>query len=187
VLTESRKLLEGVDSFSKLATKERKAIAGTLGQSERGPESPDWGTFGWMGGFGVFQNLIINNSPEISEALDCIPPTGAVTGDDYDKFVQEFRKAFEGRFRKGGISSASRLLAMKRPDYFVCIDTANNKRLSAHFGLAASAVKLENYWAELIERVKLSRWWRAPRPRGVDRPIWDGRSAFLDALFFDPK
>jgi phospholipase D-like protein len=187
VLAQSRRLLDGVAGFSKLATIERKAIAGTAGKRESGPESPDWGAFGRMSGFGVFQNLINTNSPEISDAMDCIPPTGAVTGDDYDLFVQNFRNAFKGQARMGGIPSASRLLAMKRPDYFVCIDAANRKGLCSHFGLSATAVNLENYWTDLIEPITLSSWWRAARPRGFDGRIWDGRSALLDAIFYDPK
>src|SRR5450759_2196077 len=62
---------------------------------------------------------------------------------EHSQFVIQPRGLVRNGRHLGGISSASRLLAMKRPDYFVCIDTANNKRLSAHFGLAASAVKLE--------------------------------------------
>jgi hypothetical protein len=74
---------------------------------------------------------------------------------------------------------------MKRPDFFVCIDKANKTGLSAHFGLAASAVNLENYWTDLIEPIRLSPWWRALRGRGVEGKIWDGRAAFLDALFYE--
>jgi hypothetical protein len=186
VLAASRKLLDTVDSFSKLSPMERKAIAGTLGGKEIGPDSLEWGLFGSMFGFGVFKNLINSNSAEISNAMDCIPPTGVVTDGEYDMFVKSFRKAFKGQARQGAIPSASRLLAMKRPDYFVCIDTPNKKGLSSHFGLAASAVNLENYWTDLIEPITLSSWWQVPRPRGLDGRIWDGRAALLDAIFYDP-
>lgn len=187
VLAASRKLFDSVDSFSQLSLTERKAIAGTLGRKETGPQALEWGTFGWMFSFGVLKTLINNNSSEISDALDSIPPTGAVTRAEYDRFVKHFKKAFTGQKRHGSISSASRLLAMKRPDYFVCIDTPNKKGISSHFGLAASAVNLDTYWTDLVERIQLSLWWRVPRPSGQDGKIWDGRVALLDALFYDPK
>jgi HKD family nuclease len=185
VLATARVLLDGVQSFSKLSQIERKAIAGTLGRNENGPGSLDWGLFGSMFGFGVLKKRINENSSEISDALDCIPPTGPVDQDDYDRFVKLYVRAFRNESRVGGIPSASRLLAMKRPDFFVCIDKANKTGLSAHFGLAASAVNLENYWTDLIEPIRLSPWWRALRGRGVEGKIWDGRAAFLDALFYE--
>ena len=186
VLTESKKLFAKVDSFSQLSLIERKRIAGTLGKKETGPQGVDWGTFGRMSGFGVFQVLINGNSGEISDAVDSIPSTGDVTSLEYDRFVKHFKKAFAGQSRHGSISSASRLLALKRPDCFVCIDTPNKKGLSSHFGLAASAVDLGNYWSDLVERIKLSPWWGGPRPTGPDGKLWDGRAALLDALFYDP-
>jgi hypothetical protein len=187
VLAGSKKLFDKVDSFSDLSPIERRSIAGTLGKKETGPQGLEWETFGRMSGFGVFQTLLKNNSREISDALDSIPPIGAVTSTEYDRFVKHFQKAFTGQKRHGGISSASRLLALKRPDYFVCIDTPNKKGLGSHFGFSASAVNLGNYWSELIERITLSPWWRVPRPTGQDGRIWDGRAALLDALFYDPK
>jgi hypothetical protein len=121
-----------------------------------------------MFGFGVLGN-IINGSPHaLSEAMDCIPPAGPVTGNDYDRFARNFSKAFEGQSRTGGVPSASRLLAIKRPDYFVCFDKRNKRGLSSHFGLAASALTLANYWTALIEPITFSPWWRTRRPRGLD-------------------
>jgi HKD family nuclease len=184
VLAQARILFDKAQSFSKLTGIERKAIAGTLGRKEEGPKSLDWGLFGSMFGFGVLKKKVNENATKISAALDCIPPAGAVTQANYKQFVKLYAQVFVGEKRAGSISSASRLLAMKRPDYFVCIDKANKKGLSAHFGLAASAIKLENYWTDLIEPIQLSPWWRTPRPAGNDDKIWDGRAAFLDALFY---
>jgi HKD family nuclease len=187
VLAKARVILDSADSFSQLNQNDRKAIAGTLGEKERKSSGLDWGLFGSMFGFGVLKNKINDNAREISDALDCIPPMGVVTRDNYEGFVEHYLRAFNGLPRVGGIASASRLLAMKRPDCFVCIDNQNKEGLSAHVGLAASAVNLKNYWQDLIEPIWSSPWWQAPRPRGVEGRIWDGRAAFLDALFYRPQ
>jgi len=179
-------MLSRVDQFSTLTQIERKAIAGTLGTKEDNPGSLDWRLFGYMFGFGILRRKINSNAPEISAAMDCIPPAGPVTQDDYNRFAEQYGETFRGETRVGGIASASRLLAMKRPDYFVCFDKANRNGLSAHFGTAASAVTLETYWANLIEPITLSPWWRSPRPPGSEGKIWDGRAALLDALFYEP-
>lgn len=186
VLARARILLSSVDKFSMLTQTQRKAIAGTLGNKEDNPGSLDWGLFGHMFGFGILKRKINDNATEISDAMDCIPPAGPVTEDDYNMFAERYEQAFHGESRVGGIASASRLLAMKRPDYFVCFDKANRNGLSAHFGIAASAVTLETYWANLIEPITLSPWWRSPRPSGPEGKIWDGRAALLDALFYEP-
>ena len=186
VLEHARSLLTNVDKFSDLKLHERKAIAGTLGRNEENPGSLDWGCFGSMFGFGMLRMKINDNSQRISSAMDCIPLVGPVTQGDYNEFVKLYKKAFEHDSRKGDIASASRLLAMRRPDSFVCYSKANRRGLSAHFGVAASGVNLDSYWPSLIEPITLSSWWRAARPRGNEGKIWEGRAAFLDALFYDP-
>jgi hypothetical protein len=189
VLAAAKTVFSRAGNFAGLEPNERKAIAATLGKHQPRPQglAPDldWGMFGSMVGFGIFKGLIHDDPQSISDALDCIPPTGAVNKSDYDRFVSNFRKAFAGKPRKGGVPSASRLLAMKRPDYFVCFDTRNRRGLSDHFGVAADNVNLDTYWTDLVEPITLSFWWRTPRPRGTDGRIWDGRAAFLDSLYYE--
>lgn len=185
VLRRARFLLNKVSSFSDLGVEDRKAIAGTLGEKERQLTGLDWGLFGSMFGFGILRKKINENSKQISDAINCIPPTGIITQDNYNEFVLHYCNAFKDEVRVGGIASASRLLAMKRPDCFVCIDKKNKAGLSAHFGLSASAINIDNYWKELIEPICSSLWWNSARPSGINGQIWDGRSALLDAIFYD--
>jgi hypothetical protein len=188
VLATTRVLFESQLHFSDLQPVERKAIAGTLGKNERARDFGfyEWGWFGTTGAFGVFKNRINENVPEISAALDWIPLNGPVSDVNYQRFIQTFLEAFEGSPRQPGIAHASRLLAMKRPDYFVSFNKPNSRGLSAHFGVRASSVNLSTYWNDIIEPITYSKWWRSPRPRGADGRIWDGRAAFLDALYYQP-
>jgi HKD family nuclease len=187
VLRCARKLFNGPEAFMKLDEYERKALAGTLGSNEPHPDEIPWGWFGSMVGAGVFKKLIKNNSAALSNALDVIPLVGFVERAHYDLFVSKFRKAFDGELRGGGIPTASRLLAMKRPDYFVCFDSANKVGLSAHFGVAQNSVDLDSYWELIVEPMMLSPWWRTSRPAGKEGQIWDGRAALLDAIYYSPR
>lgn len=187
VLKEARKLISKANSFSALEEMERKSFAGTLGPKERVNAPIEWAWFGSMFGAGVFKNRIKENHPLISAALDAIPHRGPITRQHYDSFVEQFQSAFQDEERAAGIAPGSRLLAMKRPDYFVCYDSPNKAGLSAHFGVAQSAVRLDTYWECIIEPMMHSHWWLTPRPNGQDGEIWDGRAAFLDAIYYEPN
>lgn len=157
----------------------RKTIAGL-------PNDVDsrWGWFGSMKGAGYYHQAVNDNSPHLSQALDQIPLTGQVSRRHYDAYLVEFLRAFpNGRH---GVGIASRLLALKRPDYFVCIDSKNKQRLCQDFGIKQTGLDYERYWDEVIERITDSVWWNEPRPiNPVEGAVWDGRAAMLDAIFYE--
>jgi HKD family nuclease len=166
------------EHFSLMELGLRQTIAGT-------PTTYDkhWGWFGSMKGAGYFKQAVNNNNEHLSLALDCIPLDGPVTRAQYDKYITEYILAFEhGRH---GVATASRLLALKRPEYFVCLDSKNSKRLCDNFGIGSSRIDYERYWEEIIERITDSPWWNSPRPKDpFEARMWAGRAAMLDSLFY---
>lgn len=167
-------------SFSVMALDERKTIAGL-------PNSwnEHWGWFGSMKGAGYYHQAINENSPHISAALDSIPLQGAVTSGYYKAYIDEFVRAFPNG--RDGISIASRLLALKRPDQFVCLDSKNKKQLCKDFGIKQSGMGYERYWDDVVCRIMDSAWWNSPRPKQKEaEQVWLGRAAMLDAIFYQP-
>ena len=135
-----------------------------------------------MKGAGFFKQAINENNPQVSAALDEIPLLGEVTQDHFDRYLNIFRNAFE----KSGTATATRLLAMKRPDYFVCLDSKNRDKLCEEFQIAKS-VDLDGYWEKVVERLTDSNWWNSPEPQDeLEKRIWKCRAAFLDVRFYDP-
>lgn len=176
VLEEANRLFTQNDHFHEMSEAERKGIAGIIRT-----ESLDWLWFGSMKGAGYYKQAVIQNNSALSGALDAIPLTGAVTKDHFDYFVKEFREAFPN----AGIATGTRLLTFKRPDYFVCFDSKNKKRLCEAFAIPQN-VTLDDYWEKIVVRLTDSNWWDSPRPsKGLERRIWDCRAAFLDVLFYD--
>lgn len=173
-----RSAFERIGNFRLMEKGLRKTIAGL-------PNDFDsrWGWFGSMVGAGYYHQAVNDNNAHLSNALDEIPLNGAISKTHYDAYLVEFLKAFpNGRH---GIGIASRLLALKRPDYFVCIDSKNKKSLCQDFGIKQSGLDYERYWDEVIERITDSVWWSEPRPTTAsERAIWDGRAALLDAIFY---
>lgn len=143
----------------------------------------DWLWFGSMRGAGNFKNAVKQNQPRLSAALDHIPLTGEVSEAAFSAYLEEMR----GAYRNPGTGTVTRLLAMKRPDYFLCLDSRNKKQLCRAFGLKRS-VGLDQYWPQIVERILDSNWWNAPEPAPeMARRIWRCRVAFLDVRFYEPR
>ncbi len=176
------------ESFRRMTSEQRKAIAGVIGERQKNSAEldRDWGWFGSMKGAGDFANRIDENDKHLSAALDCIPTKGHVTKEHFLKFARQFEKAFQNATRTGGVPTASRLLAMKRPDTFICISRPNIKRAAARMGFAPSTLRLDNYWDKVIEVIRLSDWYGADKPDTAEGELWEYRAAMLDAIFYEP-
>ncbi|MBD3377603.1 NgoFVII family restriction endonuclease [candidate division KSB1 bacterium] len=180
VLELVKSLFRKVDSFNKLNVDERKFIAGIPNNLRIGI-SVDWGYFGSMKGAGIFKNRIIKNDSNISNALDEIPISGQITKMHYRRFLDYFTRAFKGNY----LATATRLLAMKRPDVFICLNSKNKSALCKNFGIVQKGLEYERYWDEIIERIYDSQWWQNPKPENkTEKKISDARAAFLDSLYY---
>ena len=179
LLREINVAFSKTETFSNMDVEIRKAIGGF--ESKR-IENAKW--FGSMKGVGYFAQAINQNNQYISNALDFIPLTGEINRNDYLNFIEEYKKAFpKGRH---GIATSSRLLAMKRPDYFVCLDKRNAKGICDDFGVTRSGITYERYWDELLQRIYNSVWWQSDKPKGKrELEAWNARAAMLDAIFYD--
>jgi hypothetical protein len=138
-----------------------------------------------MVGAGEFKHLINTNNRHLAAAVDSIPLLSEISESDYQRFVDNVRKAYVKASRAPGLATVTRLLAVKRPDYFICTDDKNRRRLSEDFGFAPNSLSLDNYWERVVETIKICAWWNAPRPKGTDAAIWDSRAAMLDAIYYE--
>lgn len=177
-------------SISGLSGSEWKGIAGILGAAEAqaaGLDDIEWGWFGSMGAAGTFKELIGLKAAALAKALDSIPKRGAVTETQFDDYREAFTKAFSGSSRTARFGPATRLLAMKRPDVFVCVNGGNQTNLAEALAFAPTTISLDNYWQRVIEPIQQAPWFTVPRPTGRDMELWDARVAMLDAIYYEPK
>lgn len=166
--------------FSDMELGVRKTIAGLPNDWNE-----HWGWFGSMKGAGYFHQAINDNNVHISNALKAIPLEGVVTYDNYQSYIDEFIQAFPNG--RDGVSTASRLLALKRPDQFVCLDSKNKSQLCKDFGIKQSGMDYGRYWDEVICRIMDSVWWNSSIPSNkLEKRVWLGRAAMLDAIFYKP-
>lgn len=189
LLRECQRMFASVSSFADLSTFEWKAIAGVIGEKQKHEanlDQHDWGWFGSMKGMGDFANRIAEKDGAIAKALDAIPRHGEVSEAHYNQFREEFLRAFKNSSRIGGVPTATRLLAMKRPDTFVCISKPNKDGLAEALGFPKTVLELDSYWERVIEPIRMSPWYSSQRPLGADAELWDGRVAMLDAIYYRP-
>lgn len=178
LLSIARTLFSKTPNFSSMNQEERKVIAG---MDSRIAKNAKW--FGSMMGVGYFQQAINSNNIHLSNALDKIPLAGEVHKGDFDAFIHEYLKAFPNG--RAGIGTSSRLLALKRPDYFICVDRKNRNKLTDEFDIRKSGLDYDRYWSEIVERLIDTPWWRSSPPSDpMELQAWQGRAAMLDALFY---
>jgi hypothetical protein len=162
MLGQVQRWLTKAAHFNALGVQQRKFTAGLPNTLNTEEISAGW--FGSMKGAGKFNHRITKNDANISRALDAIPAHGEVTRSDYDAFVRHFSKSFPGVW----VAPGTRLLAMKRPDTFVCLDSKNRSNLCRDFGIRQSGMDFERYWDEIVERIRDSEWWLHPEPKTSD-------------------
>lgn len=193
VLNAARCLFQEYGSLSAMPPKYRRALCGATTDKQRSTLETamqvDWRWFGNMRGAAMFLKAVVDDAPGISGALDKIPPSGKVAESDYEKFVSAFCtamgnwKSSTGVNRAATIVSASRLLAMKRPDVFICIDGPNREGIADTLGFDNKKLSFQTYWGDVVRPIVQSQWWSAARPSGKGFTLWDGRVAMLDELF----
>lgn len=170
------------EHFNDMPLDIRKGIAGLPNKVIK-----DWAWFGSMKGAMTFGGLINKEHEAFSLALDEIPLTGQVTKKHYDSYITEYLKAYpDGR---DGLATATRLLAMKRPDVFLCVDARNKRKLAEDVGIVrADQLNYERYWDEIVLRLMESPWWQSPEPSDpTEKAAWNARTAMLDAIFYEEK
>jgi hypothetical protein len=96
LLSEIQRLFRDMGGLSRMTPDERRLVAGFGGYDEF-----KWGWFGSTNAVGAFKQLVNNNSPALSRALDRIRIEGVVTREDYEAFVKSYISAFPGGKRHG--------------------------------------------------------------------------------------
>lgn len=135
-----------------------------------------WHHFGFMR---CTMEINQKNKNIIHEALSHIPKVGNVTKEDCQKYFSIILDI------KGvGIAISTRLLALKRPDIFFCITSANSREIYQEFNFRSTT--LSNYWDKVIKNLHQSKWYRETNENknSYEKLVWEARAAMLDTILY---
>jgi hypothetical protein len=182
VLREAKKIWVTQPSFSKLSVEDRKKISGTASE-----KVIRWRLFGSMRGAFKFTTALRDQDRFLLTALDKIPLRGEVRASHYRAYISRLSFAFDQVKEFGGLAVATRMLCLRRPDYFVCVDSKNRLGLYKMLGVSSDEVTVDSYWDTVVAPLIDTPWWQSNRPSGdADaQTIWDARVAMIDALFYE--
>ncbi|PZR20554.1 MAG: hypothetical protein DI538_30260, partial [Azospira oryzae] len=174
LIAEIRGYFQTHKHFNDIDLDVRKGIAGLPSTNT---VIKNWAWFGSMKGAGAFAGRINASNKAFSLALDEIPLVGEVRREHYERFIAQYLKAYENG--RDGLATATRLLAMKRPDVFLCVDKQNLAKLAQDVGIVSPGkLDYERYWEEVVERLMQSPWWQSPEPTDpLEREAWHARAA----------
>lgn len=184
LLTQAKELLH-LNQFEDLDEETRKNIAGVI---KVGKTIPNWHLFGRMPS-SRFANRLKDSYKDISKQLGKVSINREITKAEYLDFISYFRKYDDYGYR---ISTVSRLLAMKLPNQFFCLTSANEQGLLKALNNTKSIQKdykdamYERYWDEIIVSIKNANW-NQEKPKNPSKEellAWNYRAALLDTLLY---
>lgn len=133
--------------------------------------------FGMMFAPSHFKKIMLHEPVLLDSALDEIPEVGAVSRLQFECFVRNLPSP------GSGVVTSTRLLAMKRPDLFLCLDSRNRRGIGARFGMSEGSLgKFDGFW-ELMSRVWRCQWASSEQPAdALEAAVWRVRVAIMDAF-----
>lgn len=176
-LHRARTAFTGAVSFAKMDPEDRKFVAGFAGGA---------GWFGRLAGNGIFKHYVNETPKKIGKFIDIIPlrdERDERDEVDEDDILKSFEIAYQ--IEKVRIGTITRLLCVKRPDFFFSVNKANKRLMRQRIG--RPPVDAESYLA-MLRAVHASPWFNAERPKDPrERRVWNARVALLDLLLYEPR
>jgi len=170
VVENCQKAFKRFSSFSEMPEGKRKLVSGWGGGIT--------GLFGSMDGAGNFKNIVKQNPEIIAQHLDVIPRKHIVSTEQAKTYLVNMLK-----INGINLGTATRLLAMKRPDYFLSINDGNKKRIRDVFGPAPSTV---SGYIKFHDKLWSYPWFKSPEPINKNElRVWKARVALLDAVLYE--
>lgn len=180
------------DSWDELSVQDYQVITGVENQGQ----PCGFGSLGSLTGAGHVKNVFRCTSTENvairSQIREAIEPCLKASFDQFPETAGNFIETVSGLPRFSG-ATASRLLALGRPDLAVSVNKASRPRLAEFSGLAFSTLvsgspkNQGKTYKRLLEFLQSLEWYTSPRQTSrFEQTIAENRAALLDAIVYNP-
>jgi len=164
-----RAIFQQYPSFATMPREQRRLIAGWGGSGRH--------YLGNMKGAGYFKQLVLESPQVIAENLDRIPMDGLVSINQLQGYLGAMLQ-----LRGVAIATATRLLAVKRPDCFLPVTGRSRQQIRQTLGHPAT----QKGYVDLHKYIWSLLWFAAPKPVDAkEQRVWHARVALLDVLFYE--
>jgi hypothetical protein len=187
ILNHVQSITEKSSFFSKLSTENRYLIGGFHVQKYMDSTGLDAGTFGSMKGAGKFTNLLKNQPKVLDETIALIINTKIINKEVYIKIVDCYKKALnDAEVGKNLLKPLTRLLALLKPEQFLCITSRNETMLCKYFGIRKfKADEYQRYFDDIIQPIRNMKWNNILiESTDKSKKVFGYRMALLDMLFY---
>lgn len=142
--------------------------------------------FGSTKGAKAFHLVLVDCPQRLDAALAHIPAEGEITAKQFQEFVSDFNNAFAAIDEKPTLAPATRLLAMRRPDQFVVLSSANTSAYNQGLSLSLNGNSdFLGYWQWINQVIHQAHWWRSEQPACENElSLWHHRAVMLDLMMF---
>ena len=143
---------------------------------------------GSMHGFASFKKVLNQDPSGVDKLLRIIPANGAIDGWHFMQFVDAYHALFaENGFKQTHLFPATRLLTMKRPDYFIALNQQSSDTICELLDIKPLKKQdFQRYLDEIILPFKQTIWFKAEQPSATHLPIYRARMALFERLICEP-
>jgi hypothetical protein len=168
---------------------ERNLIGGIADNKTIKEYGLDTELLGGMSSFAAFKKILKNDPKGVQKLLKIIPANGRIDGWHFMQFTDGYKQLFEDNGTKQApLFPATRLLAMKRPDQFVCISPDTDDSFYQSFGIKPLKKQdFTRYWDEIILTIQKTNWFKQDLPMEPSQlAIYRARVCLLERLLNQP-
>jgi HKD family nuclease len=132
-----------------------------------------WHHFGHM----RTSNLAVKELQGVINIVNKIPFSGKVTREDYNSYM-----AIILSIKNIDLSIATRILALKRPDFFFCVTGENTHRFKHDFKYSFNKKSKDDYWKLVNEDLPSCSWYK--NNYAMPGALRNSKTAMLDTILY---
>ncbi len=189
LLNAADEILNQGKDLTTTTVQERNLIAGVSDNQLTKSLQFDHQLLGDMTSYASFKKVIKADAEGFAKVMKVIPSNGAIDGWHFMQFIDTYQQWFAANgFKQSPLYPATRLLSLKRPDQFVCLNEHSQSKLCDALDIKPlKKQEFQRYWDNIITPIQKAKWFDSFLPmEAAEQPLHRVRFAMLERLLATP-